>query len=129
MRRRGLATVLLLLVAGGGAAAQSATPTLTVYAAADLQLAFGEITPLFEKAAGARVILVVGSTGNLAKQIEHGAPADVFFAANESFVDDLQAAGATIPQTRALYAQGRIVFATPRTSAVIVRELADVLKP
>jgi molybdate transport system substrate-binding protein len=71
----------------------------------------------------------MGSTGNLAKQIEHGAPADVFFAANESFIDDLLAAGAVIPQTRALYAQGRLVLATPTKSAVAVRELADLLKP
>ena len=34
-----------------------------------------------------QVALVLGSTGNLAKQIEHGAPADVFFAANETFTD------------------------------------------
>jgi molybdate transport system substrate-binding protein len=92
-------------------------------------MAFREIKPLFEKATGARVTLVMGSTGNLAKQIEHGAPADVFFAANESFVDDLQTAGAVIPQTRALYAQGRIVLATPTKSTVAVRELADLLKP
>jgi molybdate transport system substrate-binding protein len=129
MRRRGLATVLLLLVAAGAAGAQPTVPTLTVYAAADLQLAFGEIKPLFEKATGARVTLVTGSTGNLAKQIEHGAPADVFFAANESFVDDLRAVGAVIPESRTLYAQGRIVLAVPKGSTLEVRELADLLKP
>jgi len=92
-------------------------------------MAFREIKPLFEKATGVRVTLVMGSTGNLAKQIEHGAPADVFFAANESFIDDLLAAGAVIPQTRALYAQGRLVLAMPMASAVAVRELVDLLKP
>jgi molybdate transport system substrate-binding protein len=119
----------LVLAAGSVARAQPAAPAVTVYAAADLNMAFREIKPLFEKATGARVTLVMGSTGNLAKQIEHGAPADVFFAANESFVDDLQTAGAVIPQTRALYAQGRIVLATPTKSTVAVRELADLLKP
>jgi molybdate transport system substrate-binding protein len=71
----------------------------------------------------------MGSTGNLARQIGHGAPADVFFAANESFVDDLRAAGAVIPQTRALYAQGRIVLAVLKKSLLVVRELGDLLKP
>jgi len=104
-------------------------PAITVYAASDLDMAFREIKPIFEKATGTRVTLVMGSTGNLAKQIEHGAPADVFFAANASFVDDLQTAGAVIPQTRALYAQGRIVLATPTKPTVVVRELADLLKP
>ena len=111
------------------AGAQPAPPTLTVYAAADLQMAFNEIKPIFEKATGARVTLVMGSTGNLAKQIEHGAPADVFFAANENFIDDLKAVGAIIPQTRALYAQGRIVLAFPRKSPVALKDLQDLLKP
>ena len=129
MRRIILLALGLVLAAGSSALAQPVLPAITVYAAADLDMAFREIKPLFEKATGARVTLVMGSTGNLAKQIEHGAPADVFFAANESFIDDLLAAGAVIPQTRALYAQGRIVLATPTTSAVTVRELADLLKP
>ena len=129
MRRVVFLALALVLAAGSVARAQPAAPAVTVYAAADLDMAFREIKPLFEKATGARVTLVMGSTGNLAKQIEHGAPADVFFAANESFVDDLQTAGAAIPQTRALYAQGRIVLATPTKSAVAVRELTDLLKP
>ena len=129
MRRIVFLALVLILAAGSGARAQPVAPTITVYAASDLDMAFREIKPLFEKATGTRVILVMGSTGNLAKQIEHGAPADVFFAANESFVDDLQTAGAVIPQTRALYAQGRIVLATPTKSTVAVRELADLLKP
>jgi molybdate transport system substrate-binding protein len=130
MTRRGLIVLVLVLGVARAAAAQPpAVPALVVYAASDLDMAFREIKPLFEKATGARVTLVMGSTGNLAKQIEHGAPADVFFAANESFVDDLRAAGAVIPQTRTLYAQGRIVLAVPKKSVIAVRELADLLKP
>ena len=127
MRRIVFLALGLVLAAGSGARAQPVAPAITVYAASDLDMAFREIKPIFEKATGTRVTLVMGSTGNLAKQIEHGAPADVFFAANASFVDDLQ--GAVIPQTRALYAQGRIVLATPTKSTVVVRELADLLKP
>ena len=129
MRRIVFLALALVLAAGSGARAQPVAPAITVYAASDLDMAFREVKPIFEKATGTRVTLVMGSTGNLAKQIEHGAPADVFFAANASFVDDLQTAGAVIPQTRALYAQGRIVLATPTKSTVVVRELADLLKP
>jgi molybdate transport system substrate-binding protein len=128
MTRCSLVALALVLAAARAAEAQPAATTLVVYAAADLDMAFREIKPLFEKATGARVTLVMGSTGNLAKQIGHGAPADVFFAANESFVDDLRAAGAVIPQTRALYAQGRIVLAAPKKSVIAVRELTDLLK-
>lgn len=128
MTRRLLILVLALVLARA-AGAEPARPVLAVFAAADLQMAFGEIRPLFEKATGARVTLVAGSSGNLAKQIEHGAPADVFFSADESFADALKAAGAVIPQTRALYAQGRIVLAVPKKSPVVVVELKDLLKP
>jgi len=129
MTRCSLVALALVLAATRAAEAQPAATTLVVYAAADLDTAFREIKPLFEKATGARLTLVMGSTGNLAKQIEHGAPADVFFAANESFVDDLRAAGAVIPQTRTLYAQGRIVLAVPKKSGIAVREPGDLLKP
>jgi molybdate transport system substrate-binding protein len=130
MTRGGFFVLAFALAVARAAAGQPATvPALVVYAASDLDMAFREIKPLFESATGARVTLVMGSTGNLAKQIGQGAPADVFFAANESFVDDLRAIGAIISQTRALYAQGRIVLAAPKKSAVAVREIRDLLKP
>jgi molybdate transport system substrate-binding protein len=89
-------------------------PGLTVFAAADLAFALKEIVPKFEAATGTKVVLALGSTGQFAQQIENGAPADVFFAANQTFVDDLVAKGLAIRETRALYAQGRIVLATAR---------------
>ncbi len=114
--------LLALVLAGalaGSAAAQPGPPTLTVYAAADLAFAFREIVPLFERSTGVKVTLVLGSTGNLAIQIEHGAPADVFFAADQSFVDGLRARGVVMPGTDSLYAQGRIVLATSKTAGVV----------
>jgi molybdate transport system substrate-binding protein len=130
MRRA--AVVLGCLVALGTALAApglAAPPTLTVFAAADLAFAFRELAPRFEQATGAKVTLVLGSTGNLAKQIEHGAPADVFFAANQTFVDDLLAKGALIAETRALYAQGRIVLATARAAGPKLTALPQLLEP
>ena len=121
-----LCTLTLAASVVGIAEAQPKQPVLTVYGAADLTFAFREIAALFEKGTGTKVVLVLGSTGNLAKQIEHGAPADVFFAANASFVDDLQAKGAVIPETRQLYAQGRIVLAVPRDSGLSILRLEDL---
>jgi molybdate transport system substrate-binding protein len=113
-------------------AARSPAPSplhLTVFAAADLALAFEDIVPLFERSTGARVTVVPGSTGTLAQQIENGAPADLLFAANEGYVDDLSKQGLTLPDTRVLYAQGRIVLAVARTSGTPVTSLKDLLKP
>ncbi|MBI3454662.1 MAG: molybdate ABC transporter substrate-binding protein [Candidatus Rokubacteria bacterium] len=125
-RALGLALLGVWLGLGGSAAA---APTLTVFAASDLVFAFREIVPRFEAAHGVKVTLVLGSTGNLARQIEHGAPADVFFAADRQFVERLTAPGILIAETRALYAQGRLALATAKAFGSKLTDLRDLLGP
>lgn len=130
--RRALSLSLLgvwLALGGGTVAVAGNIPSLTVFAASDLGFAFKEIVPWFERALGAKVILVLGSTGNLATQIEHGAPADVFFSADQAFVDRLAARGAVIAETRTLYAQGRIVLATAKSFGPKLTDLRQLGDP
>jgi molybdate transport system substrate-binding protein len=105
------------------------TPALTVFAASDLVAALKELIPAFEGASRSTVTLVTGSTGTLAQQIQHGAPADVFFAANESFVDDLAKRDVVLPGTRTIYARGRIVIAALKSGPLQPRTLEDLTKP
>ncbi len=100
-----------------------------MFAAADLAFALEEIAAGFEKLHDVEVTLVLGSTGHLAQQVAHGAPADVLFAASESFVDDLIRRGAIIPETRALYAQGRIVLAARKGRGPRLTDLRDLAAP
>lgn len=116
------------LAAAAGPAAGAVAPALTVFAAADLALAFREIVPRFEAAQGAKVALVLGSTGNLARQIEHGAPADVFFAADRTFVERLRGQDLVLPETVTLYARGRIVLARAKGSGPRLAALGDLLE-
>jgi molybdate transport system substrate-binding protein len=116
-------------LAGGPRAGAVEAPTLTVFAAADLAFAFKELIPKFEAALGVKVTLVLGSTGNLAKQIENGAPADVFFAADRSFADRLAERGALIPETRAGYARGRLVLATAKAFGRRLDDLGELADP
>ncbi|MBI1962108.1 MAG: molybdate ABC transporter substrate-binding protein [Candidatus Rokubacteria bacterium] len=127
MRRRSF--LLALGAAGLARRACAADAALTVFAAADLVFALREIVPRFEKAMGARVTLVTGSTGNFAQQIRHGGPADVFFAADESFVDRLVTEGVLIRETRTLYARGRLVLATARAFGANLTGLQGLLDP
>src|SRR5687767_3544084 len=83
------------------------TEPVLVLAASDLQLALAEVAVSFQVATGDIVSLVFGSTGNLATQIQNGAPADVFFAADQSFLDRLDAAGMIESDSRVVYAVGR----------------------
>lgn len=105
------------------------TSVLTVAAAADLTPAFLEIAPLFEEKTGIKVDLNMGSTGQLAQQIERGAPFDLFYAANKSFIEDLHAQGLVIPDTMEVYAQGRITLWTRADSPLHPQQIEDLAKP
>ncbi len=98
---------------------------LKVAAAADLANAFEAVGAAYEKAYGQKVIFSFGSTGLLAKQLEEGAPFDVFAAANISFADETIAAGACQASSKALYARGRIVVWVKK-GAPLPKTLADL---
>jgi len=102
---------------------------ITVAAAADLQFAFTEIAKNFEQETGYTITLVFGSTGQLAQQIENGAPYDLFAAANRSYVDDLSDKGFVSSDTVALYARGRIVLAVNRKAGLNISTLSDLASP
>ena len=103
--------------------------SLTISAAADLELAFREVGALFEKETGTKVIFNFGSTGQLAQQIEQGAPVDLFAAANVSFVEELAQQGLILPDTKALYARGRITLWTRADSPLRLERIEGLAKP
>jgi molybdate transport system substrate-binding protein len=107
---------------------ESDKPSLTVSAAADLTLAFEEMGKLFEQDTGIKVTFNFGSTGQLAQQIEQGAPVDLFAAANVSFVERLEQRGLTLPDTKAIYAQGRITLWTRPDSSLRVEKVEDLTR-
>jgi molybdate transport system substrate-binding protein len=124
----GLAALAALLVALTGARVAGPRP-LTVLAAADLAFPFREIVPRFETRTGASVTLVLGSTGHLARQVASGLAADVFFAADRSFIDGLVEEGHAVRETRALYARGRIVLATAKAHGPPLTDLRELREP
>jgi molybdate transport system substrate-binding protein len=119
----------ILLAACGRAPAGLPRRELTVAAAADLTPAFEEVGRIFEQATGTRVVFSFGSTGSLAKQIEHGAPVDLFAAANVSFIDGLERKGLIVPGTKALYARGRITLWAAAGGKVEITKLEDLARP
>jgi len=103
--------------------------SLTISAAADLTLAFQELGVLFEKETGTKVIFNFGSTGQLAQQIEQGAPVDLFAAANVAFVEELDKQSLVLPDTKTLYARGRITLWTRADSSLRVERVEDLTRP
>lgn len=107
----------------------TANDELTVAAASDLTPAFEEIGRAFEAANKTKVIFTFGSTGMLTRQIENGAPVDLFAAANVSYVDELDKKGLIISDSKAVYARGRITLWTPDTSDIRLQGIADLARP
>ncbi|HEX6184269.1 MAG TPA: molybdate ABC transporter substrate-binding protein, partial [Pyrinomonadaceae bacterium] len=136
LRRRALLVSLLVCVAVLFAGCRSETTdstrrpqTLIVSAASDLTPAFQEIGRQFEQSDGTKVTFNFGSTGQLAQQIEQGAPVDLFAAANVSFIEDLEKKNLILPDTRALYAQGRLTLWTRGDSPVKLERVEDLARP
>jgi molybdate transport system substrate-binding protein len=99
-----------------------------VAAASDLTPAFEELGREFERQTGTKVTFSFGSTGTLAKQIENGSPVDLFAAANIEFIEQLEQQGLIVPDTKALYARGRLTVWERADSALKVERIEDLAK-
>lgn len=120
--RRWLLAALLALPLGAHAprAAADGRP-LTVFAAASLTDA---LTALVSADAEApRLVFAASST--LARQIEAGAPADLFISANEPWMDRLDAAGLLAPGARRDIASNRLVIVAAGDAAQPAGEPGD----
>jgi len=100
-----------------------------VAAASDLSPAFEEIGKQFEARTKTKVVYSFGSTGLLTRQIENGAPVDLFAAASVDFIDQLDQKGLILSDTRSIYARGRIVLWTRKDSPLKVEKLSDLASP
>lgn len=99
---------------------------LVVAAAANLTDAFAEIGARFTTETGIRVVFSFGATADLARQIENGAPFDLFAAADTAHVDLLERNGLITPGSRALYARGRLVMWLPPGSILQAGRIEDL---
>lgn len=129
MRQLSIALLLIPLLFTLSCRPKTTQTDLTVAAASDLMNAFEEIGREFQKATGTKVVFNFGSSGMLAKQIENGAPVDLFAAANVDYVSQLEQKGLIIPDTKKIYARGRLVIWTPRNSVIRIEKLADLTSP
>jgi molybdate transport system substrate-binding protein len=103
---------------------------LIVSAAVSLKDAFNEIADLNERRNGTKVHFNYGASGALQKQIETGAPVDVFASAGAKQMDDLIAKGFIGPDTRKDFARNSLVLIVPAKSAGVssFSDLANVKK-
>ncbi len=97
-----------------------------VAAASSLNPALNEVRQVFETETGQSIRLSFGSSGNIARQIIHRAPFELFLSADERYVRMLVERSLTIDRG-ALYAVGRLVLFVPNGSPIRTdRELRNL---
>ncbi len=121
------ATLCLILTGCSHAPAPDAS-SVTVAAAANLTGVMNEIARDFQKQTSIRVVFSYGSTAQLAQQIEHGGPFDVFAAADTEHVDALIEKGKLRRESRAIYARGQLALWCP-DRALRIERVEDITHP
>jgi molybdate transport system substrate-binding protein len=129
LRRTALA--LLLAVAALPAQAQAQDKTITVFAAASMKNAVDDIGAAFTKATGIKVVASLAASSALAKQIEQGAPADVFASADLDWMDYLDKKNLIKKDTRSNLLGNKLVLIAPKDSKldnVKIEQSFDIAK-
>jgi molybdate transport system substrate-binding protein len=99
---------------------------LNVFAAASLADALQEIAPAYESASGDTVHLNLAASSLLARQIKEGAPADVFFSADDAKMDDLAQAGLVAAGTRVSLLSNSLVIVVNAERGAPISRPADL---
>ena len=129
--------ILLVLIFGGCAGNAPATGNnslnetgpLIVSAAVSLKEAFHEIAVLYKTKTGRSVSFNFGASGALQRQIETGAPVDVFASAGVPQMDGLAARNLLDADSRRDFARNTLVLIVPANSKTQIAAFADLTKP
>jgi molybdate transport system substrate-binding protein len=116
-------TVIALAIAcvwAPTAVAQRAQEPLTVFAAASLTDTLQKISDAYTAASGVPVRLSFAASSALARQIESGARVDLFFSADEEWMDYLQERRLIQSETRVALLENRLVLIAPSESTAAI---------
>jgi molybdate transport system substrate-binding protein len=118
---------VLLLAASLAFARGPESGGLLVFTAASLTESMQELGRQFEKQTGTKVELSFGGSSDLARQIQAGAPADVFFSADGARMDAVEKAGMVKPADRVDLLSNVLGVVVPSASAAAVKTPRDLV--
>ena len=119
-------------------AALAAPRPISVFAAASLQTALGQMAQVYTARTGVPVRLTFGGSPAMARQIQQGAPADIMISADTAWMDALQTGQWIDPASRTDLISNRLVLIVPVGKAASIaltpgtkasRDLARILGP
>jgi molybdate transport system substrate-binding protein len=131
LRRWRAGTVLAMAIGAGlGAAAPASAQELLVSAAVSMREAVVELGGVFtSRRPGVTVRFNFGASGELQKQIEAGAPVDVFISAGQRQMDELAKRALIVPGSRRVFARNTLVVIKPADSSIDLVKPANLLDP
>jgi molybdate transport system substrate-binding protein len=100
-----------------------------VSAAASLIDVLHEIGPAYEKQTGDTLLYNFGASSMLARQIQEGAPADLFISADELKMDQLQQRGLVVKKSRRSILSNTLVIIVPSDSSLKLASARDLADP
>ena len=92
--------ICLVLASNISAAHADDKPSLTMFAAASMTDAMDKLSAVFEQSHGIKIIPIYASSSALARQIEYGAPVDLFVSASVAWMDYLEERALIISSSR-----------------------------
>ncbi len=117
-RLAGLFAAVAILCGSTPSPASAQDKSLTVFAAASMKNALDDIDLAFTAKTGVKIIASYAASSALAKQIEQGAPADIFMSADTDWMDYASAKRAISEPTRVNLLGNSIVLIAPRDSSI-----------
>ena len=117
-RLAGITLALALAFAAVHSPASAQDKTLTVFAAASMKNALDDIDAAYTAKSGVKVTVSYAASSALAKQIEQGAPADVFISADTDWMDYAAAKKNINEPTRVNLLGNSIVLIAPKDSRI-----------
>ena len=121
--------VLLALLVLSPAGLAVETDELTVFAAASLTGAFGEIGQIYEDETNMSVAFNFDGSQSLRTQIENGAYADVLALANNKQMNALKKSGLMNNSSINIFTRNKIALIIPRDNPAGIKNLSDLAKP
>ena len=103
--------------------------TVMVFAAASLTDSLRELSTAYEARTGDKVVFNLAGSGSLARQIEEGAPADLFISADETSMNHLEKTGRLVTKTRRGLLSNRLVIVVPADSALSITSVRNLAEP
>lgn len=110
------AGIFILSFQVSSATVKNVPPKITVFAASSLKESMDTIMAEWTKKSGQKVVVSYAASSALAKQIEQGAPADIFISADGEWMDYLQQRNKIATNTRFNLVGNRLVLIVPATS-------------